>query len=289
MTINSEQIQALEASALAATTGDWTADDNFGFTIQCYRTGTNRLLATVNGPNAENYMRFIAQASPQNILRVLAEREADKALIAEQEKRIAELEQRHCGGALMEREDHHVGVVNKLLERIAELEAIQSGNSGKSPTVMPDFEGISALTQRECYQAGLEVGIARVAGIPEGVKTALSEAVAAIHFTDSSDYLPALFAVVKALSPTTYHLLLRNPKQAFDATRSPCSVPAGYVLVPIEPTESMIINGFESEPDESFSEPDVWEAYEAMSGCQQAAHRAKLCWAAMIAAAPKGV
>lgn len=94
MTINNEQIQALEASALAATTGDWTADDNFGFTIQCYRTGTNRLLATVNGPNAENDMRFIAQASPQNILRVLAERDADKALIAEQAKRIAELETR---------------------------------------------------------------------------------------------------------------------------------------------------------------------------------------------------
>lgn len=54
---------------------------------------------------------------------LLAERDADKALIAEQEKRIAELEQRHCGGALMEREEHHVGVVNKLLERIAELEA----------------------------------------------------------------------------------------------------------------------------------------------------------------------
>lgn len=54
---------------------------------------------------------------------LLAEREADKALIAEQEKRIAELEQRHCGGALMEREQHHVGVVNKLLEHIAELEA----------------------------------------------------------------------------------------------------------------------------------------------------------------------
>ncbi|MDU1029347.1 MAG: hypothetical protein E7A50_07620 [Clostridiales bacterium] len=130
MSMTNEQIQALEASALAATTGDWTADDNFGFTVQCYRTGTNRLLATVNGPNAENDMRFIAQASPQNILRVLAEREADKALIAESvvlfetlRQRIAELEQRHCGGALMEREKHHVGVVNKLLERIAELEA----------------------------------------------------------------------------------------------------------------------------------------------------------------------
>ncbi|WP_186436517.1 hypothetical protein [Enterobacter chengduensis] len=31
----------------------------------------------------------------------------------------------------------------------------------------------------------------------------------------------------------------------------------------------------------------VWEAYEAMSGCQQAAHRAKLCWSAMLTAAPK--
>jgi hypothetical protein len=64
-------------------------------------------------------------------------------------------------------------------------------------------------------------------------------------------------------------------------------VPDGYVLVPIEPTEDMIVEGFESEPDESFSDEKEWEAYEAMSGCQQAAHRAKLCWAAMIAAAPQ--
>ncbi|WP_416233770.1 hypothetical protein [Enterobacter cloacae] len=64
-------------------------------------------------------------------------------------------------------------------------------------------------------------------------------------------------------------------------------IPDGYALVPVEPTEDMIVNGFESEPDESFSDADVWEAYESMSGCQQAAHRAKLCWAAMIAAAPK--
>lgn len=64
-------------------------------------------------------------------------------------------------------------------------------------------------------------------------------------------------------------------------------IPDGWVLVPIEPTEDMIVNGFESEPDESFSDEKEWEAYEAMSGCQQAAHRAKLCWAAMIKAAPK--
>ncbi|WP_249933922.1 hypothetical protein [Escherichia coli] len=64
-------------------------------------------------------------------------------------------------------------------------------------------------------------------------------------------------------------------------------IPDGWTLVPIEPTEDMIVNGFESEPDESFSDEKEWEVYDAMSGCQQAAHRAKLCWAAMIASAPK--
>ena len=64
-------------------------------------------------------------------------------------------------------------------------------------------------------------------------------------------------------------------------------IPDGWVIVPVEPTEDMIVNGFESEPDESFSDEKEWKAYDAMSGCQQAAHRAKLCWAAMIEAAPK--
>ncbi|WP_163280504.1 hypothetical protein [Enterobacter cloacae] len=63
-------------------------------------------------------------------------------------------------------------------------------------------------------------------------------------------------------------------------------IPDGWVMVPIEPTEDMIVHGFESEPDESFSDDKEWAKYEAMSGCQQAAHRAKLCWAAMIAASP---
>ncbi|WP_308582600.1 hypothetical protein [uncultured Pseudomonas sp.] len=57
-------------------------------------------------------------------------------------------------------------------------------------------------------------------------------------------------------------------------------------IVPVEPTETMVINGFESEPDECFSDEEVWEQYQGMSGCQQAAFRAKLCWAAMLAAAP---
>ncbi|WP_447782094.1 hypothetical protein [Enterobacter asburiae] len=64
-------------------------------------------------------------------------------------------------------------------------------------------------------------------------------------------------------------------------------IPDGWVMVPKEPTEHMIVEGFESEPDEFFSDEEVWNAYDAMSGCQQAAHRARLCWAAMIAAAPQ--
>ncbi|EKK5566451.1 hypothetical protein ACIP3K_002903 [Enterobacter hormaechei] len=72
-----------------------------------------------------------------------------------------------------------------------------------------------------------------------------------------------------------------------DPVTTAYKLPEGWVAVPVEPTEDMIVNGFESEPDESFSDAEVWEAYDAMSGCQQAAHRAKLCWAAMVKAAPK--
>ncbi|MGE1562117.1 hypothetical protein [Pantoea septica] len=63
-------------------------------------------------------------------------------------------------------------------------------------------------------------------------------------------------------------------------------VPAGWKIVPVEPTEKMVIDGFESAPDESFSPHAEWEKYQQMSGCQQAAHRARLCYAAMLAAAP---
>ncbi|MCM7772123.1 hypothetical protein M8S83_08365 [Enterobacter asburiae] len=64
-------------------------------------------------------------------------------------------------------------------------------------------------------------------------------------------------------------------------------VPDGWVMVPIEPTEDMIIHGFEAELREEFRDAEAWEAFEEMSGCEQAAQRAKWCWSAMIAAAPK--
>lgn len=64
------------------------------------------------------------------------------------------------------------------------------------------------------------------------------------------------------------------------------SIPEGFKLVPVEPTENMVIDGFESAPSECFTDYKVWDEYQQMSGCQQAAFRAKLCWAAMLAAAP---
>lgn len=65
------------------------------------------------------------------------------------------------------------------------------------------------------------------------------------------------------------------------------AIPDGYVMVPKEPTEKMVIAGFEAELIEEIRNPDGWEEYEAMSGCEQAAQRAKWCWSAMVKAAQK--
>lgn len=119
-----------------------------------------------------------------------------------------------------------------------------------------------------------------------------------------------LFKIAQRIKGPSFDKYAYSPSQAIDALESAIfgereddcraamlqgaepvptayKLPEGWVAVPVEPTEDMIVNGFESEPDESFSDEKEWEEYEAMSGCQQAAHRAKLCWAAMIAAAPQ--
>lgn len=65
---------------------------------------------------SENVLRYIAAASPETMLAMLNE--------------IAELEQRHCGTALLEREEMHTKTLGRMLDeleaaekRIAELEA----------------------------------------------------------------------------------------------------------------------------------------------------------------------
>ncbi|WP_409248093.1 hypothetical protein [Enterobacter hormaechei] len=74
--------------------------------------------------------------------------------------------------------------------------------------------------------------------------------------------------------------------QGAEPVSQPYTLPDGWVAVPVDPTEKMVIEGFESVPHPLF-QPADWDKYQTMSGCEQAAHRAKLCWAAMVKAAPR--
>ncbi len=82
------------------------------------------------------------------------------------------------------------------------------------------------------------------------------------------------------------HDFARDVERALVTFLRETVVRPGWKLVPIEPTEDMIANGFESWPDQFFSKPEVWASFERMSGCQRAAHKAKLCYTAMLDAAP---
>ncbi|WP_186139368.1 hypothetical protein [Burkholderia gladioli] len=82
------------------------------------------------------------------------------------------------------------------------------------------------------------------------------------------------------------HDFARDVERALVTFLRETVVRPGWKLVPIEPTEDMIVNGFESWPDQFFSKPEVWASFERMSGCQRAAHKAKLCYSAMLDAAP---
>ena len=62
--------------------------------------------------------------------------------------------------------------------------------------------------------------------------------------------------------------------------------PEGWQLTLVDPTNAMVIAGFESAPDRAFDGRKYPEEYDGMSGCQRAAFLAKRCYAAMLAATP---
>lgn len=90
MTINSEQIQALKAAAEKATPGEWGIQ--FGDEIYASDGVNHEQIAMLFSDNSARDAEFIAAANPAAILPLLAERDADKALLAEQAKRIVQLE-----------------------------------------------------------------------------------------------------------------------------------------------------------------------------------------------------
>ncbi|BBT45567.1 hypothetical protein WP8W18C04_27250 [Enterobacter cloacae] len=115
--------RALREAAKAVGKNDW----QYVYTRDLSATGRGYI--TVGGAEAiyclnkaaggvkqsENVLRYIAAASPETMLALLNE--------------IAELEQRHCGTALLEREEMHTKPLGRMLDeldakdrRIAELE-----------------------------------------------------------------------------------------------------------------------------------------------------------------------
>ncbi|MFC6121756.1 ead/Ea22-like family protein [Citrobacter bitternis] len=97
MTINSEQIQALKAAAESATPGEWAIQ--FGDEIYASDGVNHDQIAMLFSDNSARDAEFIAAANPSVVLSLLAERDADKAMIAESvvlfetlRQRIAELE-----------------------------------------------------------------------------------------------------------------------------------------------------------------------------------------------------
>ncbi|HCT7930238.1 TPA: hypothetical protein ACHFNR_003971 [Enterobacter hormaechei] len=141
-----------------------------------------------------------------------------------------------------------------------------------------------ALAEVYCDETGMIGPKYLVGGIP--LYTAPPAPVSVPAAMEMDDDFDSSFEHGKAVGWNAYRAAMLQSFGNSEQLNSPV-IPDGWVAVPVEPTEHMIVEGFESEPDEFFSDAEVWEAYDAMSGCQQAEHRAKLCWAAMIEAAPK--
>lgn len=116
---------------------------------------------------SENVLRYIAAASPETMLALLNE--------------IAELEQRHCGTALLEREEMHTKTLGRMLDELEESERLrlkfQEANcelcqkleaAEKKAVEMPTFDGYVPHVARElqaafriaCDNAGINIAAA---------------------------------------------------------------------------------------------------------------------------------
>lgn len=87
--------------------------------------------------------------------------------------------------------------------------------------------GVSGNAVLRAYLTDAEAMLAAAPTPPSGeaVAEALSAAVSAIYFDDSSDYLRALWSVVRAIDPAMADLLDRSPYQAYDAANRAAAAP----------------------------------------------------------------
>lgn len=106
-----EKLNELVELAKKATSGKWIADSGEGWdAIISQQDMVNGIfiISEFTGPDSKANKDFVLAASPETILAIA---EAFRSLEVGQ-----------CGGALLERKEHHVAVVGELLKRNAELE-----------------------------------------------------------------------------------------------------------------------------------------------------------------------
>ncbi|EPK0657503.1 TPA: ead/Ea22-like family protein [Klebsiella aerogenes] len=117
-----ELAQSLKAAAEKANPGPWRRASTLfnGIARGKFSLTKEDIIA---GTNEKRDAEFIALANPANILALVE-------ALEKAQQQINELEQEHCGGALMERELAHSEVIKKLMSeidnrdsRIAELES----------------------------------------------------------------------------------------------------------------------------------------------------------------------
>lgn len=177
----------------------------------------------------------------------------------------------HAFKAIREEIEHDLELAEIVLAGLTTLSNLgytyHGGQLWKPPVGLPPSYINNDRAELDAYRNASKEPVAEVVAWSHSEKTGRTCDVRLLRF----DLKPCLLYAAPQIQPVS----------------EPYKLPTGWIAVPVEPTENMIIEGFESKPDESFSTPEVWEAYQAMSGCQQAAHRAKLCWSAMLAAAPK--
>ncbi|HFF8583613.1 ead/Ea22-like family protein [Raoultella ornithinolytica] len=144
MTDITELAQSLKAAAEKATPGRWEyypGNTSIEYNVDSMDEGQGSIVYVDSGDftqaQTDRNGEFIALANPANILVLVEALEKAQLYIKElrdwnaglaqesfeRQQRISELLEGKVGNALLERENHHVEVVGKLLDRISELES----------------------------------------------------------------------------------------------------------------------------------------------------------------------
>ncbi|BBE76230.1 ead/Ea22-like family protein [Phytobacter sp. MRY16-398] len=123
--MTNEQIQALRAAIDDATQGSWVNESGEGWEAICCdddQGNAGFIIAEFQGRDAADNRKFVQCANPNTILSLLTERDADKALIAEQAKRIEFLKEQLAQLANFNPDwDKLEAATDSLREHMAEL------------------------------------------------------------------------------------------------------------------------------------------------------------------------